>query len=138
MIRRLFDRGIIHPFGTEWDKKKKKKVLTSDQHTWIGSMLKEKTFKIHDLSTILGLKYDTVKIIGQRYDPKHVSNHLFVNKEIIAPKYVDEIRAQIIAMNRDSIPADQRNKEAINKLVLEAANKTSEDNGNLGIKLCLS
>jgi len=41
-------------------------------------------------------------------------------------------------MNRDSIPADQRNREAINMLLLEAANKTSEDNGNSGIKTCLS
>ena len=39
MSGRLFARGVDHPFGTEWDKSKKDKVLTSDQRDWIGMML---------------------------------------------------------------------------------------------------
>ena len=46
---------------------KKEKVLTSDQRDWIGIV-----YKIQDLSSRLGLKYDQVKKIGQRYDSKQV------------------------------------------------------------------
>ena len=45
---------------------KKEKVLTSDQRDWIGIV-----YKIQDLSSRLGLKYDQVKKIGRRHDSKH-------------------------------------------------------------------